>query len=149
MDLKAQFQSDMKAAMKAGESVRLGVVRMLISEIKKREIDKMAPLEESEIHKAISSMIKHRADSVEAFVKGNREDLAEKERQEMAVLKVYLPAQLSAEEVEALVISAIQESGAVSPNDIGKVMKLALAKSQGKADGKLVNELARKKLSPK
>ncbi len=149
MDLKSQFQSDMKTAMKAGESVRLGVVRMLISEVKKREIDKKAPLDDGEIQKVVSSFIKQRNDSVDAFVKGGREDLADKERQEIEVLKVYLPAQLSQAEVEALVVAAIAESGATSPNDIGKVMKVALAKSQGKADGKLVNEIARAKLSPK
>ena len=95
MDLKSQHQSDMKTAMKAGESARLGVVRMLISEVKKREIDKKAPLDDGEIQKVVSSFIKQRNDSVDAFVKGGREDLADKERQEIEVLKVYLPAQLS------------------------------------------------------
>lgn len=149
MDLKSQLQTDMKAAMKAGESVRLGVVRMLISEIKKREIDNKTTLDDAGIQKVISSFIKQRTDSVDAFVKGGREDLAAKEREEINLLKVYLPAQLSQAEVEALVVAAIAESGAASPNDIGKVMKIALAKSQGKADGKLVNEIARAKLSSK
>ena len=149
MDLKSQLQSDMKTAMKAGEATRLGVVRMLISEVKKREIDNKTTLDDAGIQKVISSFIKQRTDSLDAFVKGGREDLAAKEREEIQLLKAYLPAQLSQAEVEALVAQAIAESGAASPNDIGKVMKIALAKSQGKADGKLVNEIARAKLSPK
>ena len=149
MDLKTRAQTDMKTAMKAGESVRLGCVRMLISEVKKREIDNKTTLGDAEIQKIVASMIKQRNDAVEAFVKGDREDLAQKERQEIEYLKVYLPEMMSQAEVEALVALAIAESGASSPNDIGKVMKAALAKSQGKADGKLVNEIARTKLSPK
>ena len=148
MDLKTTLQNDMKSAMKSQEAARLGCLRMLIAEIKKREIDKRAPLDESEIQKVISTLIKQRAESVLAFEKGGRMDLAEKEQSEIVVLKAYLPQQLSAEEVEALVLSAIQESGASGPNDIGKVMKLALSKAGGRADGKLVNEIARKKLSP-
>lgn len=147
MDLKTTVQNDMKAAMKAGQPDKVGTLRMLISEIKKREIDKKSPLDEGEIHKTISSMLKQRQDSIEAFVKGNRPDLADKERSEAEILKTYLPAQLSAAEVEALVVAAISESGASGPSDIGKVMKAALAKAGGKADGKLVNELARAKLT--
>ena len=148
MDLKTTLTNDMKAAMKAQEAVKLGTIRMLIAEIKKREIDKRAPLEEPEIHKAISSMLKQRADSVEAFEKGGRTDLADKEKAEIEILKAYLPQQLSPEEVEAIVVACIAETGASGPNDIGKVMKAALAKASGRADGKLVNELARKKLTP-
>lgn len=147
MDLKTTLQNDMKSAMKSQESTRVGCLRMLIAEIKKREIDKRAPLDDSEIQKVISTLIKQRNESVTAFEKGGRTDLAEKEKAEIEVLKVYLPQQLTASEVEALVALAIQESGASGAADIGKVMKLALAKAEGRADGKLVNELARKKLS--
>jgi len=138
----------MKSAMKSQEATRLGCLRMLIAEIKKREIDKKAPLDDSEIQKVISTLIKQRTESVIAFEKGGRQDLVDKEQAEITVLKVYLPQQLSAAEVEALVVTAIQESGASGPADIGKVMKAALAKAEGRADGKLVNEIARKKLSP-
>ena len=147
MDLKTTLQNDMKTAMKAGDSTKLGTLRMLIAEIKKREIDKRATLEEAEIHKTISSMIKQRNDSVEAFTKGGREELAEKERQEIAVLKAYLPQQMGEAEVEALVVAAIAEIGAASPADIGKVMKAAMAKAGGRADGKLINEIAKRKLA--
>jgi uncharacterized protein YqeY len=94
-------------------------------------------------------LLKQRADSIEAFTKAGRNDLAEKEEQEAALLKVYLPQQLSAAEVEALVVAAIAETGANKPGDIGQVMKAVLAKAAGRADGKLVNELARTKLSGK
>lgn len=146
MDLKATLQEDMKTAMKAGEPIKVGTLRMLISEIKKREIDKRSPLDTSEIQKVISSLLKQRQDSVEAFQKGGRTDLADKELKEIEILKVYQPTQLSAAEMEALVTDAIAESGAAGPNDIGKVMKVALAKSAGRADGKAVNEIARRKL---
>lgn len=138
----------MKTAMKAQESLKVGTLRMLISEIKKREIDKRTPLDEAEIHKAIASMIKQRQDSFAAFTTGNRPELAEKEEAEIAILKAYLPAQLSAEEIETAVVASIAEVGATGPNDIGKVMKAVLAKTAGKADGKLVNEIARAKLAP-
>lgn len=148
MDLKTTLQNDMKAAMKAQDSLKLGALRMLISEIKKREIDKKTPLEEAEIHKAISTLIKQRNDSVEAFTKGNRPELAEKETAEIKVLQAYLPQQLSTAEVEAIVVAAIAETGASKPEEMGKVMKAALAKAGGRADGKVLNELVRKKLSP-
>jgi len=147
MDLKTTLQNDMKTAMKSQDSIRLGCLRMLIAEIKKREIDKKAPLDEAEIQKTISTLLKQRAESVTAFEKGGRTDLADKEKAEIDVLKAYMPQQLSPAEVEALVIAAIAESGAAGPADIGKVMKMALAKAEGRADGKLVNEIARTKLS--
>ena len=149
IDLKAAITDDMKASMKSGDSTKLGVLRMLLAEIKKREIDKRSPLDEGEIGKTIQSLIKQRNDSVDAFRKGNREDLAAKELQEIEALKVYLPQQMSQAEVEAIVTAAIAEVGATDAKDIGKVMKAALAKSGGRADGKLVNELARAKLTAK
>lgn len=147
MDLKTTLQNDMKSAMKSQDSTRVGCLRMLIAEIKKREIDKRSALDESEIQKVISTLMKQRSESILAFEKGGRMDLADKEKAEMAVLKAYLPEQLSAEEVEKLVVAVIQETGAAGANDIGKVMKAALAKAEGRADGKLINELARKKLT--
>jgi uncharacterized protein YqeY len=146
MDLKTTIQNDMKTAMKAGEPLKTGCLRMLIAEIKKREIDKKAPLDVGEIQKTVSTLIKQRNDSIDAFLKGGRQDLADKEKLEIDVLKIYLPTQLSEAEVEALVVAAIQETGAKVPQDVGKVMKAVLAKAEGRADGKMVNELVRKKL---
>jgi uncharacterized protein YqeY len=146
MDLKTTIQNDMKTAMKAGEPLKTGCLRMLIAEIKKREIDKKAPLDVGEIQKTVSTLIKQRNDSIDAFLKGGRQDLADKEKLEIDVLKIYLPTQLSEAEVEAIVVAAIQETGAKVPQDVGKVMKAVLAKAEGRADGKMVNELVRKKL---
>jgi uncharacterized protein len=147
MDLKTKLQNDTKDAMKAQDSLKVGTLRMLTSEVKKREIDKRTVLEEAEIHKVIQTMLKQRADSIDAFQKANRTDLVEKEQKEVEILKVYLPQQLSKGEVEALVVAAIAETGASKPGDIGQVMKAVLAKAAGRADGKLVNEIARAKLS--
>jgi uncharacterized protein YqeY len=147
VDLKTKLQNDMKDAMRASQSAKVSTLRMAIAEIKKREIDKRTPLEEAEITKLIQTLIKQRHDSIEAFTKGNRPDLAEKEKEEITFLEGYLPQQLSAGELEALVKSAIEESGAKGPNEIGKVMKVALAKTAGRADGKAVNELVKKLLS--
>jgi uncharacterized protein YqeY len=143
MDLKTTIQNDIKTAMKAQDSVKLGALRMLSAEIKKREIDKRVVLEDAEVQKAISTLIKQRQDSIEAFVKGGRQDLADKEKLEIGFLSVYLPAQLPDAEVEKIIAEAVQESGAKAPNDIGKVMKIALPKIAGRADGKRVNEIAR------
>ena len=147
MDLKTTIQNDMKNAMKSGEPLKVQTLRMLVSEIKKKEIDKRSPLDEGEIQKTISTMLKQRQDSVEQFTKGGREDLAAKERDEMTILKAYLPQQMSESEVETLVVAAIGETGAAGPGDIGKVMKAAMAKAGGRADGKLINEIARRKLT--
>ncbi len=149
MDLKAKLQSDLKDAMRAQDALKLSTLRGLIAEIKKREIDKRSVLDESEIHKVIQSLLKQRADSIEAFRSAGREELAAKEELEAVVLKAYLPAQLSKEEIEALVVAAIAETGASKPSDIGAVMKAVLTKSAGRADGKWVNEIARLKLTPR
>jgi len=147
MDLKTTIQDHMKSAMKAQEPLKVSTLRMLIAEIKKKEIDKRTALTEDEIQKTVTTMIKQRNDAIDAFVKGDRQDLADKEKAEIEILKVYLPTQLSREEVEALVTAIIAETGAATPNDIGKVMKAAVAKAAGRADGKLVNEIARTKLA--
>lgn len=147
MDLKTTIQNDIKTAMKAGEAVKLGALRMLSAEIKKKEIDKRTALDEGEIQKTISTMIKQRNEAVDAFTKGGRQDLADKEKEEIAFLQAYLPQQMSREEVEKLVVEIIAETGAAGPADIGKVMKGAVAKTAGRADGKLVNEIARAKLA--
>ncbi len=147
MDLKAKLQSDMKDAMKASQPDKVQTLRMAISEIKKREIDKRAPMEEAEILKLIQTLVKQRNESVEAFTKGNRPDLADKEKAEIGFLMGYLPQQMSTEELETVVKAVIAETGATGAADIGKVMKGALAQTGGRADGKAVNELAKKLLS--
>src|SRR5690606_33019178 len=113
---------------------KVGTLRMLISEIKKREIDKRSPLEEAEIQKTIQTLIKQRNDSIDAFEKGGRQDLADKEKAEVVVLQAYQPQQMNRAEVEAIVTAAIAETGAKAPADIGKVMKAAMTKTEGRAD---------------
>ena len=147
MDLKTTIQNDMKTAMKAQDALKVSTLRMLISEIKKKEIDKRTALDESEIQKTISTMSKQRLESIDAFEKGGRQDLVDKEKKEFEILKAYLPSQLSPEDAEKLVVAAIAETGASSPQDIGKVMKAALAKAAGRVDGKVINEIARTKLA--
>lgn len=147
MDLKVKIQDEMKTAMKAQDSTRTTTLRNVISEIKKREIDKRAPLDEPEILKVISSLIKQRQDSIEAFTKGNRPELAEKEKTELSILQAYLPQAMSKEELEQLVVKVIGETGAKGAGDIGKVMKGVLAAAGGRADGRLVNEIAKAKLT--
>lgn len=148
MDLKTKLQNDTKEAMKAAQPAKVQTLRMAVSEIKKREIDNRKPMEEAEIVKLLQTMIKQRHDSIDAFEKGNRPELAAQEKAEIVFLQSYLPKPLSGAELEALVKAAITEADAKGPNDIGKVMKVALAKSAGRADGKAVNELARKLLTP-
>ncbi len=138
MDLKA-IQDDMKAAMKERDSFKVDALRMLISEIKKREIDTRVALTAPEIYATINSLVKQRLDSVEAYTKGNRPELAEKETREIALLKTYLPKAFSDAELTALIQAEIAAVGATSPKDMGKVVKAVMAKAEGRADGKRVS----------
>lgn len=149
MPLKEQLDADLKAAMRAKDEVKLSVVRMLKSAIKYREIELMKPLDDAGVLGVISSEIKRRKDSVEQYTAGNRADLAAKETAEIAVLQGWLPAQLSEAELRALVEAAVQKSGAQGPKDMGAVMKLLVPDTQGKADGKVVSEMVKARLSGK
>ena len=134
MSLKAQITEDMKSAMKAGEKERLKVVRLMRSAIKQVEVDTRTELDDAKILGIIEKMVKQRRDSVEQFSKGNREDLAEIERAEIAILDTYLPEQLSDEEIAALVDEVIAATGATSIRDMGKVMGNIKSKAAGRAD---------------
>lgn len=147
MDLKAAIQNEIKDAMKQRDTVKVDSLRMLMAEIKKREIDKRGPLDDAEIQKAIGTLVKQHQESIEAFEKGAREDLAQKERRELNILQAYLPKQMTRSEIETLVVDIISETEAKGAGDIGKVMKAVLAKARGRADGKTINEIAQAKLS--
>jgi uncharacterized protein YqeY len=147
--LKEQLDADLKAAMRAKDEVKLSVVRMLKSAIKYREIELMKPLDDAGVLGVISSEIKRRKDSVEQYTAGNRKDLADKEDAEIKVLQGWLPAQLGEAELKALVEAAVQKSGAQGPKDMGAVMKLLMPDTQGKADGKVVSEMVKARLSGK
>ncbi len=150
MTLVERITQDLTAAMKAQDAPRTSTLRMAKAALKNKEIDKRAPLDEAEALKIVQGLVKQREDSVEQYVKANRPELADKERAEIALLKAYLPADVSDEEVAAAVEKAVAETGAASAKDMGKVMKAALAAlaASGKAvDGKRVNEAVRKRLS--
>jgi uncharacterized protein YqeY len=147
MALKERIEADLKAAMKDKDAERLSVVRMLKSAIKYREIEVMKPLDDAGIQGVIASEIKRRRDAVEQYRAGNREDLASKEEREIAALQAYLPQQLAPEELEAKVVAAIGASGAKGPKDMGAVMKALLPEVQGRAEGKAVSDLVKKKLA--
>ncbi len=145
--LKERLDADLKEAQKAKDTIRVSVIRMLKTTIKNREVEKIGELTEQELLQAVNSQIKTRQEAVEGFKKGGRDELAKKEEAEMAILKKYLPEQLSKEEIEALVEKAVVETEAAGPRDMGKVMKALMPDVTGKADGKLVSELVKEKLS--
>ena len=149
MALEETLTKDLTAAMKAQDAVRTSVLRMAKAALKNRQIEKGEALDDAETVKALQSLVKQREDSAEQYDKASRPELAEKERAEIAVLEGYLPAGASAEEIEAAVATAVEETGAASLKDMGKVMKAAMAAlaTSGRAvDGKLVNAAAKKKL---
>ncbi len=147
MSLKDQITQDMKSAMKAGEKDRLKVVRLMLAAIKQVEVDKRVELDDAAVLSVLDKMVKQRRDSVEQFEKGGREDLAAIERAEIAVLKDYLPEQLSADELAALVDEVIEATGAASMKDMGKVMGQIKAKAAGRADMGAVSAAVKERLS--
>lgn len=143
MSLKEQLTNDMKEAMKAHEKERLAVIRMVRGAIKQQEIDGKTELDDEGIIAVLNKEIKMRKDSLEEFQKGGREDLVAKTQAEIDVLMPYMPAQLSEDEVRALVKAAVEQTGASTPKDMGKVMGALMPKVKGRADGKLVNAIVR------
>jgi uncharacterized protein YqeY len=149
MTLIEQLTKDLTSSMKAQDAPRTSALRMAKAALMNKEIDKRAPLEEAEAIKVLQGLVKQREESIEQFEKGNRPELVEKERAEIAVLKAYLPPEASDAEIAAAVDRAVEQTGARSVKDMGKVMKAALATLEGggkPADGKRVNEAARKRL---
>lgn len=144
--IKEQVAEDMKAAMKSGEKIKLGAVRMLHAAIRKKEIDDRVELDDAGVTKLVSSLVKQRHESIEQFKAGNRQDLVDKESAELQCLQAYLPQQLSQDELKVLIDSTIQECNAKTQKDIGLVMKTLMPKTTGRADGKLVNQLVRERL---
>jgi uncharacterized protein len=134
MSLKERITEDMKAAMRAKDSERLGTIRLLTAAMKQKEVDERIELDDATVVGIVDKLIKQRKDSVEAFEKANRKDLADKEAAEIVVLQAYLPARLSAEEVATEVKAIVAELGAKGPGDMGKVMGAAKAKLAGKAE---------------
>ena len=149
MALKDQLDADLKASMRTKDTVKLSVIRMLKSAIKYREIEAMKPLDEAGVLQVISGEIKRHKDSIEQYRAGNRPELVEKEEAEVVILLGYLPAQLDEAQLKAMVEAAVVKTGATGPRDMGTVTKALLPDVQGKADGRLVSELVKARLSGK
>ena len=134
MSLKAQITEDMKTAMRAKDSERLGTSRLLLAAMKQKEVDERVELDDAAVIAIVDKLIKQRKDSIAAFEGAGRQDLADKEKAEMAVLTAYLPERMSAEEVATAVKAIVAELGASGPGDMGKVMGAVKAQLAGKAD---------------
>ena len=146
MSLKERITDDMKAAMRSGEKESLGVIRMITSAIKQREVDERITLDDTQVLSVLEKMIKQRKESVAQFQAGNRPDLVEKETGEITLLQTYLPSQLSDAELDALIGEAITATGAASIKDMGKVMGIIKGKAQGRADMAAVGAKIKAKL---
>lgn len=147
MNLSQQLQEHMKQAMRAKDKLRLATIRMVISSVKNEEISKGASLEDSEVLDIVQRELKQRKDSLQEFEKANRHDLAETVRQEIKILERYLPKQLSADELDQIVRQTIEEAGASTKADMGKVMAALMPKVKGRADGKAISKLVQELLS--
>lgn len=144
--LKERITQDMKEAMKDKDTLKVSTLRLLLAEIKNKEIDKRGELTDEEILSLIQKAVKQREESIEQYRKGNRSDLVEKETKEIEILKSYLPEPLSEEELDRIIEETIKEVGAMGPKDMGKVMKAVMPKVKGRVDGKVVNERVTMKL---
>ena len=134
MSLKARITEDMKSAMRARETERLATIRLLLAAIKQKEVDERIELDDAAVIGVVDKLIKQRKDSIEAFRKAERHDLADKEQAEMQVLQAYLPARMNAQEVTQAVAAIVAELGAKGPGDMGRVMAAVKAQLSGKAD---------------
>ncbi|BCA78604.1 GatB/YqeY domain-containing protein [Desulfuromonas sp. AOP6] len=147
MSLQEQLNTAMKDAMRAKDSLRLNTIRMIRTAIKNREIDERKELDDQGVIAVLSTVVKQRRESAQVFRENDRPELAEKEEQELAVVMEFLPSQLSDDELKTLIEEAVAEVGASSMKDMGKVMKVVAAKTTGRADGKVVSELVKARLS--
>jgi len=147
MSMKNKLTDDMKAAMKGGDKDRLGVIRLINAAIKQREVDERITLDDAQVLGVLEKMLKQRRDSVAQFQAAGRTDLVDKEKFEIGVIQGYLPAQLSAAEVDAAIAAAIAEAGASGPKDMGKVMGLVKPQVAGRTDMGKLSQLVKDKLA--
>jgi len=147
MSLKEQITNDMKAAMRAKEAGKLNTIRLILADIKRKEVDEQIELNDQQTVAIVEKMIKQRKDSITQFEAGNRADLAEIEKAELEVLVTYMPAGLSDDEIAAEVAAAVTASGAAGPQDMGKVMAIVKPKLAGRADMTVVSTLVKKALT--
>jgi len=140
MSLLKRFDDDLRKALKASESAKVSVLRMVKAAAKNKQIEKGRELTDDEIVSVLSSMVKQGRESIEQFTKGGRMDLARNEEREVAILQAYMPQQLSHDELDRIILDAIQEASARTPQDMGKVMRVLMPRVKGVADGKYVNQ---------
>ena len=146
MSLSNTLSQDVKAALKSGDKTRVSMLRMVNAAIKNREIEKGSAPTDEDVSAILRSYVKRARESIDQFSKAGRTDLAEKEKQELAVIQSYLPEELTEEETRKIISEAISATGASSPNEMGKVMKAVMARTKGQVDGKLANKLVKEML---
>ena len=147
MGIKERLQEDMKSAAKEKAKARLSTIRLALAAVQNKEKELRKELSEEEEIQVISGLVKKGKESIEQFKAGQRPDLVAKEEQEIAILQAFLPQQLTPEELEVEVTKAVEEAGASTPQDMGKVMRILMPRIAGRAEGKVVNELVRNRLS--
>jgi uncharacterized protein len=147
MSLKDRIQEDMKTAMRSGDKDRLGCIRLIMAAVKQREVDERITLDDAQLLGVLEKMGKQRRESITQFQAGGRADLVAKENAELDIINAYLPAQLGAAELDALINQAISETGAASIKDMGKVMALIKSKAQGQVDMSTVGARIKARLS--
>jgi len=147
MSLKARITEDMKSAMKAKETAKLSAIRLLLAAIKQKEVDERVELDEAGVNAVIEKLVKQRKDSVTQYEAANRQDLADVEKAEIAILAAYLPEKMSAEETAAAVAAAVAETGAKGPADMGKLIAVLKPQLAGKADMAEVSKLVKAALA--
>jgi uncharacterized protein len=147
MSLRERITEDMKSSMRAGAKERLATIRLIQAAIKQREVDERITLDDAQVLSVLEKMVKQRKEAITQFEAGGRSDLVAKESAEIGILQGYLPAQMSADELDALIAEAISSSGATSVKDMGKVMAAVKAKAQGRADMGAVSARIKQKLS--
>jgi hypothetical protein len=147
MPLKTQLSDDMKAAMKSGDKDRLGVIRLINAAIKQKEVDERIELDDTQVVAILDKMVKQRRDSVSQYDAAGRDDLADMERREIAVIEHYLPARLSEAEIEDVIDAAMRDTGATGPGDMGKLMGVLKPRLAGKADMSEVSAILKRRLA--
>lgn len=148
MSLEEKLLEEMKQAMKTNDKIRLSTIRMIRSSSKNKEIELRRKLEDEDIFKVIQGMVRKGEESIEQFQAGGRNDLVEKEKMEIEILKSFLPQPIPQEEIIKIIDETIQETQSSSLKDLGKVMKAVMPRLGGKADGKVINQLVKERLSP-
>lgn len=146
-NITERLDAELKEALKSRDDLRVSVIRMVKASLKNKSIEKMGTLTDDDTLSVLSSLAKQRRESIEQFEKAGRTDLSEKEKKELEIIQSYLPKQLSPQEIDEIILSAIKECNATSPNDMGKVMRIVTPKTKGVADGKIVSQRVKELLS--